>query len=147
MSDTDSGTENKSLEDQPTSFGVFKPIGWVMVGVPALAQALALEKALLQAGWPAEEVLHFRPGESVDELQALVDDAGALAGFGYEITMLRRYLALARQGYQWLLVKAQDSDQAAAAARLAAAGGATLAVHYRRLVVEDLISPGDGSKS
>lgn len=139
MSDIDSITDTRPMDSMPTSFGVFKPVGWVMVGLPQQAQAQALAHALNQAGWPPEALLHFTPSESLAELDALVDDAGALAGFGYEITLLRRYVKLAREGYQWLLVKVKDTDEAAAAAKRAGECGATLAVHYRMLTVEELL--------
>ena len=123
----------------PTSFGVFKPVGHLMVGVPAQAQADRLEASLAAAGWPPDAMHHFAPRESVAELTAMVDNAGAMAGFGYEITLLRRYLALAEQGYCWLLVKVSDSEHAASAAATARTHGAVLAVHYRRFTVEDLL--------
>jgi nucleotide-binding universal stress UspA family protein len=123
----------------PTSFGVFKPVGWVMVGVPTQAQADALALALGRDGSPSTAVLHFTPSETEAELQAMADDAGGLAGFGYEITLLRRYVELSRQGYRWLLVKVDGTEQAAIAAGIAQSCGATLAVHYRTLTVEDLI--------
>ena len=123
----------------PTSFGVFKPVGYVMMGMPTQAQIDALVSALHSAGWPAPGVRQFAPRESVAELRAMVDNAGPLAGFGYEITLLKRYLALTEQGYRWLLVQADDSERAAAAAALARAYGATLAVYYRTLTVEELI--------
>jgi len=69
----------------------------------------------------------------------MVDRVGPLAGVGYEITLLRRYVALTERGYRWLLVQVDDSQRAVAAAALARACGATVAVHYRTLVEEDLI--------
>jgi hypothetical protein len=126
-------------EALPTSFGVFKPVGHVMTGLPTQAQIDALASALRGAGWPATGVRQFSPRESVAELRAMVDNAGLLAGFGYEITLLKRYLALAEQGTLWLLVQAGDSEQAATVAETARRCGATLAVHYRTLTVEELI--------
>ena len=123
----------------PVSFGVFKPVGYVMMGLPTQAQIDALVAALHGAGWPTSGVRQFSPRESVAELRAMVDNAGPLAGFGYEITLLKRYVALTEEGYRWLLVQADDSERAAAAAALALASGATLAVHYRTLTVEELI--------
>ncbi len=123
----------------PTSFGVFKPVGHVMLGLPMQAQADDVAAALHGAGWPAHTVFHFAPLDSVVELEAAIDHASGLAGFGYEITLLRRYLALAQQGYKWLLVKVDGAEHAARAAAVAEKGGATLAVHYRTLTVEDLI--------
>ncbi len=122
-----------------TSFGTFKPVGHVMMGLPTQGQADALAAALHTSGWPGTDVLHFTPKEEVHELQALVDNAGAMAGFGYEITLLRRYLDLARLGYRWLLVKVDDVEHAAAASEIARTSGATLAVYYRLLTVEELI--------
>lgn len=127
-------------DNLPTSFGVFKPVGHVMMGLPTQAQVDALVAALRSAGWPAAAVRQFLPRESLAELRTMVDNAGALAGFGYEITMLRRYVALAEVGYRWLLVQADDGDRAEAAAQAARACGATLAVYYRTLTVEDLIT-------
>jgi hypothetical protein len=140
--ETEDGTELiNAAEAQalPTSFGVFKPVGYVMMGLPTQAQVDALVVALQDAGWPGLAVRQFSPSESVAELRAMVDNAGVLAGFGYEIALLRRYLALSEAGYRWLLVKVDDGEQAAAAAEIARTCGATLAVYYRRLTVEELI--------
>lgn len=128
-----------SADGMPSSFGVFKPIGHVMTGLPTQAQSDALANSLKSSGWPADAVHHFAASESVAELEVMVDSAGPMAGFGYEITLLRRYLELARQGYRWLLVRVDDTEQAAAVAEQARLCGATLAVHYRTLTVEELL--------
>jgi hypothetical protein len=132
-------SDTTSLDDVPTSFGVFKPVGWVMVGVPTRPQADALVTALHGAGWPGGKVLHFESGESAEELDAMVENAGAMSSFGYEITLLRRYAALAHEGCRWLLVKADDHEQAVRAGEVARGCGATLAVYYRTLAIEELI--------
>jgi len=132
-------SDTASLGDVPTSFGVFKPVGWMMVGLPTRAQAEALVSALHDAGWPSDKVLHFESGESAEELEAMVENAGSMASFGYEITMLRRYAALAKEGCRWLLVKVEDHEEAARTAETARGCGARLAVHYRTLTIEELI--------
>lgn len=132
-------SELVSVEQVPTSFGVFKPVGWLMIGLPTQASADALPMLFQARGWSDAAVLHFQPRESLAELEAMVEDAGSMAGFGYEITLLRRYVALAKQGYRWLLVKVSGVEDAASAAEIARSGGATLAVHYRALTVEELI--------
>jgi hypothetical protein len=128
-----------SAEAVPTSFGAFKPVGHLMLGLPTQAQCDALQEALLGAGWPRDEVRNFAPGESVAQLEAMVDNSGTVAGFGYEINLLRRYLALAREGCVWLLVKVADLEHAQAATELARARGALIAVYYRTLTIEDLL--------
>ena len=123
----------------PTSFGVFKPVGSVMVGLPDQAQADALEVALQRLGWANDEIAHFVPTDTIEELEQMVENAGPLAGFGYELTLLRRYLALSQKGTKWLLVQVKDNDHAGMVADSARASGAILAVHYKTLTVEELL--------
>lgn len=52
----------------PTSFGVFKPVGNVKVGVPPQAQVDALVVALQDAGWPGSAVRQFSPLEGPKRL-------------------------------------------------------------------------------
>ena len=42
--------EPPSIDDVPTWFGLFKPVGWLMVGLPTQPQAEALETRLHEAG-------------------------------------------------------------------------------------------------
>ena len=127
--------DTMAVDGAPTSFGVFKPVGYVMMGLPTQSQSEALVVALQGAGWQGSAVLHFTPRESTSELEAMVDNASAVAGFGYELTLLRRYLALLKEGYRWLLVKVDHRQHAAAAAELARGCGAKLAIHYRTFTV------------
>jgi hypothetical protein len=87
----------------------------VMIGLPTPAQVAALVAALHDAGWPGSTVCQFSPRESMAELRAMVDNAGTLAGFGCEITLLQRYLTLIEAGYQRLLVKVDNSERATVA--------------------------------
>jgi hypothetical protein len=130
---------SSTIGDVPTWFGLFKPVGWLMVGLPSPALADTLEQALLAAGWTDATVLRFNPGESLAQLRAMTDDPGPLADFGHEVTLPGRYVELAQQGYGWCLVKVDDNPQAVQAAAIARDGGATLAVHYRLLTMEELI--------
>jgi hypothetical protein len=122
----------------PTSFGVFKPVGHVMVGLPTQSQLNSLVVALHSAGWPLVAMRQI--SHSVDEMQAMLDNAGLMAGFGYEIQLLRHYMDLTEAGYFWLLVKADDMEHATAAAEVARGCGAALANYYRTLTVEELIA-------
>jgi hypothetical protein len=128
-----------TLDSLPTSFGVFKPDGHVMVGLRTLQQADDVRAALQSAGWDRESLLGLTPAQAVTTFEAMVDNAGTMAGFGHELTLVHRYLELARDGQRWLLVKVDDPDLAAQVADVARAHGATLAVHYRMLASEDLI--------
>ena len=52
---------------------------------------------------------------------------------------MRRYVELSQSGYRWLLVKVDSNEQAQLVGDAAREAGATLAVRYGRLVIEELI--------
>jgi len=123
----------------PTSHGVFKPVGHVMIGLPTQEQANTLVVALHDAGWSSSDLRQFSPAESGAEFRAMFDNAGPLASLGYEITLLQRYIDLTDAGYRWLMVHAEEGERAVLAAEAAKQCGATQAVYYRTLIVEELI--------
>jgi len=132
-------SDDLSHDTAPTSFGVFKPVGQVMIGLPSAAQVDSLTIALAQAGWAPEAMKGFAPRETAAEIEAMIEQAGPLAGLGYEIKMLQRYLEQTRLGTRWLLVAVDSTDHAAELAAIARQHEAVMAVHYRLLTVEDLL--------
>lgn len=130
--------DTTTLPSEVMSFGTFKPVGHVLVGISSTSATSALERALFRAGFESG-LVWITPSESAEELQALIDTASPLAGFGYEITLMRRYVELSQSGYRWLLVKVDSNEQAQLVGDAAREVGATLAVRYGRLVVEELI--------
>ena len=132
-------SQTLTKQELPTSFGAFKPVGYLMLGLPQGDNVDALREALQQQGWAEDDVVPFAPRESVSELQGLIANTSGLAGFGYEITLMRRYLDYARQGCHWLLVRAEEPERAQQAAEVARSHGAILAVHYRKLTIDELI--------
>lgn len=125
--------------DHPQSLGAFKPVGHVVVAMPDDRAAAAAVQALLQQGFEREDILEYSAAEENDEMDRMLQHASDFAGFGYEITLMRRYKALAAEGASWLIVFAPEDVQAARVAETARAHGALLAEKYHRLVIEDLI--------
>jgi hypothetical protein len=125
--------------DHPQSFGTFKPVGHVVVAMPDDERASAAANALRSAGFEAEDILEYSAAEEDDEMDRMLQNASDLAGFGYEVALMRRYQELAREGASWLIVFAPDDAQASRVAEVARAHGALMAEKYHRLVVEDLI--------
>lgn len=136
---TPTSDEPVTAENAPVSFGVFNPTGKVVLGLPSQAQAEALTAALLEDGWPAEDVVSFMPPGTEGDLSQMADSASAVADFGYERTLLNRYRDMTRRGVHWLLVTVNDLEHAQRLAALAKANGAEMATYYRRLVTEELI--------
>jgi hypothetical protein len=125
--------------DLPTSLGSFKPVGHVMVALPSEAQAAAFAADLGEQGFAPEDILHFNADEGGKEMADLIEGASDFAGFGYEITLMRRYLELSRRGHRWVLVFAPDDAAAAKVQDAARRHEAPMAVKYHSLAVEDLI--------
>jgi hypothetical protein len=127
--------------DHPQSFGAFKPVGHVVVAMPDDERAAAAASALRAAGFEAEDILQYTAAEEDDEMDRMLADADAngVAGFGYEVSLMRRYQELAKEGASWLIVFAPEDDKASRVADVARTHGALMAEKYHRLVIEDLI--------
>jgi hypothetical protein len=125
--------------DHPQSFGAFKPVGHVVVAMPDDERAAAVVRDLLAAGFVADDILEYSAAEEDDEMDRMLQNASDLAGFGYEVSLMRRYQELARDGASWLIVFAPDDKQASRVAEAARDQGALMAEKYHRLVIEDLI--------
>ena len=126
-------------EDIRTATGNFNPTGHAVLAFADDAAARQAEQALHAAGFTAEDVLTYT-GEAVKpRLQTMVDTASQGAGFGYEITLLRRYLVLTGEGCDWLIVYCPDDAATARVTEVAARFKAKSAVKYNRLVNEELV--------
>ena len=125
--------------DHPQSLGAFKPVGHVVVAMPDDTQAGAAVRALLEQGFEREDILEYTAAEENDEMDRMLQHTSDFAGFGYEVTLMRKYKALAEDGASWLIVFAPEDVQAERVATAARAHGALLAEKYHRLVIEDLI--------
>lgn len=127
------------VPEEQRSFGTFKPVGHVLIGVPAEVSAGPLASSLSAEGLHEAGLVWITPVESIDELQRMIDEASPLAGFGYEITMMRRFVKASASGHRYLLVKMRDDEDAPRIGEVAKAHGASFAVRYGTLVLEDLI--------
>ena len=125
--------------DMPHSLGTYNPVGHVLVALPSDALAQEARQALRDIGFDDEDVLHYTADEENAQMEYMLSHASQLSGFGYEVTLMRRYQTLARAGCGWLLVYAPDAPQAESVAVVARRFGARSAVKYHWLAVEDLI--------
>lgn len=125
--------------DHPQSLGAFKPVGHVVVAMPDDARAARAVTALLAQGFEREDILEYTAAEENDEMDRMLQHASDFAGFGYEVTLMRKYKALAEEGASWLIVYAPDEAHAGRVADVVREHGALLAEKYHRLVIEDLI--------
>ena len=125
--------------DHPQSFGAFKPVGHVVVAMPDDERAALAAQDLRASGFATEDILEYSAAEEGDEMNRMLSQASDFAGFGYEIALMRKYQALAKEGASWLIVYAPDDASHARVADVVKAHGALIAEKYHRLVIEDLL--------
>lgn len=132
-----------TADDDDANFGVFKPVGHVVVSFPGAAQADAAVQALQALGIGGADVRRYTDDEMLRQIDRDLDRASPLAAIGQEINLVRAQRVLAERGYHFLVVRAADDGQAARIADAARDAGAERAQHYGRFVVEELIErPG-----
>lgn len=138
MSATNASTE------APRSFGVFKPIGHVVISFPEAAQADRAADALGRIGLAAGAVRHYSDREMLHQIDKDIAGASPIAAVGQEMNLVLAHRVLAEKGYHWLLVYAASDAQAAQIAAVARDCGAERAQHYGHFIIEELIDrPGD----
>ena len=126
-------------EDIRNTTGILNPVGHVILAFKDDAIATQAVEALRAAGSAAEDILVYRAEEATPRLRERVQTVSGAAGFGYEITLMRRYLAFAEQGAGWLIVYAPDDAAVQRVVDVAKRFQALCAVRYHRLANEDLI--------
>jgi hypothetical protein len=126
-------------EEIRNSTGILNPVGHVVLAFKDDAVTAEAVAALRAAAFADEDILVYRAEEATPRLRERVRSASEAAGFGYEITLMRRYLAFAEQGAGWLIVYAPDDAAVQRIVVVAKRFQALCAVRYHRLANEDLI--------
>jgi hypothetical protein len=126
-------------DDMPQSLGAFKPVDHVVIALPDDDSAARLAQALRGAGFEEADVLEYSAAEKGHAMSRMLEHTSEFAGFGYEVSLMRRYQELARKGASWLIVYAPDEARTAQVAELAKAHGALVAEKYETLTIESLV--------
>ncbi|MCO5125377.1 MAG: hypothetical protein M9915_16765 [Rhizobacter sp.] len=126
-------------EDIRKTTGILNPVGHVVLAFKDDAVTAQAVEALQGAGFGADDILAYLASEATPRLRERVRTASEVAGFGYEITLMRRYLAFAEEGAGWLIVHAPENDATQRIVEVARRLDALCAVRYHRLASEDLL--------
>ena len=121
------------------SLGAFNPVGHAVLALADDKVAGEAAKAAQDAGFGPADIIVFTSGELFPDLKEMMRNASGAAGFGYEITLMRRYMTLAGEGAGWVVVYSPDEAQVVKVTEIAKRFAALSAVHYGRLLHEDLI--------
>lgn len=131
--------------DPPTSFGVFKPVGHIVIALQSEARVQAVVSALLTQGSASDALVRYTPYEMLTQVAAQEQAASPLAAIGQELNLIKSHGELARHGCSFLVVHAPDDEQAERVAVLAREMQAVSAQRYGRFMIEELIerTPGE----
>jgi hypothetical protein len=131
------------MQSEAHSFGVFKPVGHVVISLPDAQRADDASRAIAALGLAPEAVHRFTDREMLARIDEDLRHASAAAAIGQELNLVKAHRALAERGYHWLVVRAADGAQARRIAEAAQRCGAERAQHYGRFIIEELIERPD----
>ena len=126
-------------EDIRNTTGTLNQVGHVVVAFADDATCTQAVEALHASGLQDADILAYSASEAAPRLRERVQSTSEAAGFGYEITLMRRYLSLAEHGAGWLIVYAPDDAAVGRIVDIARRFHASCAVRYHRLASEELI--------
>ena len=126
------------LEAQRT-LGALNPVGHAILAFASDAVAAEAKRSLLGAGFADADILAYTSADLFPNLDVMMRNASEAAGFGYEITLMRRYMTMAAESCGWLIVYAPEDEQLVKVKAVARQFAARSAVHYGRFASEDLI--------
>ena len=125
--------------DEMRTLGALNPVDYAILALPSDAVAGDAKAALLQAGIADGDILSYTSRELFPNLEEMMRTASNAAGFGYEITLMRRYMTLASEGCGWLIVYSPAEEQTSKVQAIAKQFAAKSAVRYGLLASEDLV--------
>lgn len=129
----------KAEFDEMSTLGAFNPVGHAILAFENDAVAAEARQALQEAGFGDDDILASTSAVLFPNLDEMMRNASGAAGFGYEITLMRRYLTLASKGAGWLAVYSPEDEQTEKIKAVAERLQALSAVRYGRLLHEDLV--------
>lgn len=123
----------------PRAYGVFKPVGHMVVSFPTAAQADDGVAALQALDLPAQDIQRYSDREMLAQIDEDLRQASPVAAVGQELNLVKAHQALAERGYHWLVVRVDNDEAARTAADALKAAGAERAQLYGRFIIEELI--------
>jgi hypothetical protein len=130
-------------QDPPTSFGVFKPVGHVLIQFANLRDVEGAADALQKIGVAVEDMTLFTPRQMLAQIDKEMAAASGLASIGQEMNLSKAHRVAAELGHHFLTVRVDDLEQAQRVAEVVKPWHAERAQHYGRFIIEELIEHPD----
>jgi hypothetical protein len=122
----------------PESFGIFKPVGWIVIALRTEEDLRSMHTTLQANGFGPEALVEYSPQEMLAQIDSELPNAGALAEFGQELKIVKAHRVLAENGCSFLVVRAVDDAWAQRVADQVQRLGAPTAQRYGHLIIEEL---------
>lgn len=123
----------------PESFGVFKPVGHIVMAFRTTGALQSAAGALHEQGFAQADLVRYTSQEMVDQVDSELRNASPLASFGHELKLITTYRELAAEGCNFLVVHAPEADQVARVAAVANSMRAVTAQRYGSLIIEEMV--------
>lgn len=133
-------------ENLPKTFGVFKPVGYIVASFRSEEDLGRASRELQDAGFPLDQQVRYSADEMVLQADADIEQAGVLASLGQELNLIKAHRELAQQGQCFLVVHAPTGEQTRQAGDVMQANGATRAQKYGTMMIEELVEVGSERK-
>lgn len=122
------------------AYGVFKPIGHMVVSFPDAASADEGQAALAALGTAAADIHRYSAAQMLAQCDEDIARASPAASVGQELNLVKANRELAAQGFHFLVVRVDNDDAARQAADALHAQGAERAQLYGRFIIEEMIT-------
>jgi hypothetical protein len=129
---------NIDKSNPPESFGLFKPVGWIVITQRTAENVAAMHAALQDDGLSQDEWVIYTPQEVVTQIDGELPNASALAEFGQALKVVKAHRVLAENNCSLLMVRAADDEWAQRVADQVKRRGAPTAQRAGHLIIEAL---------
>lgn len=128
------------------SFGIFAPVGYLVLAFQEERDAAQTREALLTGGYDDADLMQFSGRQVITDIEGTRDNVSVLAYLGTELAHQREQLEYAKQGCTFLVVYAPTEAETARVLNVARRFRARLAHKYNRLTVEEIPMGGGGER-
>jgi hypothetical protein len=136
---SDQTPENAPRAAPTTNYGIFYPLGYLVVAFPNQKDALHVQRDLMAGGYdPADCEVYASEEVAAAAERNLADNKGFLARLGWSDEAVKIHLESARQGAAFLLIYAPNDTDVARAMNVIRRVPFEFAHRYQRFTIEKL---------
>lgn len=130
--------ERQQDANQASEAGIFYPTGHIVAGFANADDAKAAQKQL-QDGGCGGEIRFISDAEMAREAEKNLQSPSFFASMGSSLPVRQKQLELAKDGWNFLLIHAPQSEDEARVAEALGGSKVRYAIKYRTLIIENIL--------